>query len=100
MKKHVFKNRNEVVEFLEGYNFKYYIPRLSEYGSVNKREYYIEITENNKINYCSIRRIENDYITHEHPFYDCNHANNFKMADIGEEIYLNETLPYLQSLEY
>ncbi|EPZ54146.1 hypothetical protein H477_4330 [[Clostridium] sordellii ATCC 9714] len=36
MRKYTFNTREEVVEFLEKHNFKYYIPRVEEYMTLLK----------------------------------------------------------------
>ena len=48
MKNYSFNTREELVEFLDNHNFKYYIPRVSEYMSAIKDElkhYCVELSD-------------------------------------------------------
>ena len=48
MKKYKFSTREELINFLDNYNFKYYIPRVREYMSNIKDDfkyYYVEVYE-------------------------------------------------------
>ena len=82
--KHKFENREEAVNFLAQYNFKYYVPRLEE----DKADYYyIEITNNEKVYYCSTVQLSGGCIYKEWPFYDCHKAYNFPLEDVGEARY-------------
>ena len=82
--KHKFENREEAMEFLAKYNFKRYVPRLEE----NRADYYyIETTNNNKVYYCSTVQLSGGCIYKEIPFYICNKAYDFPLADMGEVCY-------------
>lgn len=91
MKRLTFNTREEVIGFLKEYNFKYYIPRLEEIMDAcpsNLKMYYIEITDTNKVNYCSVSKKENNaYSVNEVPFYVCNRAYDFPNEEEGEEHY-------------
>lgn len=85
--KRYFESREEVVKLLESKGFKYYVPRKREYmnaWSDKNKSYYVEISENDKILYCSVVAIKNNNICAEHPFYDCNRAYNFYTKEEGE----------------
>ena len=95
MKKYI-ENRESVVELLESKGFKYYIPRKSEVlnkWSTKNKSYYIELSENDKLIYCSVVAIENNSICAEQLFYDCNRAYDFPTKEDGE-------LTYKERLEF
>lgn len=88
-----FKNREEIIEFLNGYGFKYYVPRLEEKmnKTPTKNKYYtVEVSQSNKIIFCSVEKdgeCRNGYTDDFIPFYDCNRAYDFYTKEAGEENY-------------
>lgn len=88
MRSECFEKREEVIKFLNCFGFTRYIPRLKEPMENKASDYYVEITDNNKVNYCSRRYIENGCIYDKKVFYDCNKAYNFPSANEGEEEYI------------
>ncbi|GAA0103925.1 hypothetical protein UT300013_05470 [Paraclostridium sordellii] len=80
MKKYTFNTREEVVEFLDKHNFKYYIPRVEEYMSGIKDElkyYYVEVSDSNEVKDCSIISITGGSELKE-SFFDINKVAEFK----------------------
>ncbi|SCH74276.1 MULTISPECIES: hypothetical protein [unclassified Romboutsia] len=80
MKQYTFKNRDDVVEFLDNHNFKYYIPRLREYMSNIKDElkyYYIEVSNSEEVENCYIVSISGEREFKEN-FFDINKVDEFK----------------------
>ena len=81
------ESREETLEFLESKGFEYYVPRKNEKMNAcqdKDKFYYIEMNENNKIEYCSLVVIENDTIIAQQPFYDCVRVHHFPKKEEGE----------------
>ncbi|CEN78502.1 hypothetical protein [Paraclostridium sordellii] len=80
MRKYTFNTREEVVEFLENHNFKYYIPRVEEYMSAIKddlKSYYVEISNSGEVKNCGIISITGGTELKEN-FFEFNKINEFK----------------------
>lgn len=80
MKKYTFNTREELVEFLDKHNFKYYIPRVAEYMSgINDefKHYYVELSDSNEVKHCAIISITGGEEVKE-TFFDINKVNDFK----------------------
>ena len=80
MKKYTFNTREEAVNFLDRYNFKYYIPRVTEYMSNIKDEfksYYIELSDDNKVTGCYISSFTDGKEFKEN-FFDYKKVDEFK----------------------
>ncbi|EQK40020.1 hypothetical protein C672_3522 [[Clostridium] bifermentans ATCC 638] len=97
MKNIKFKTREEVINFLEVYNFQYYIPRLEEKMDAvptSLKSYQIEISDENKVSYCCIDYIENDMLIKSYMFYDSDRIDiYYPTPKEGEENY-KEYLAY------
>ena len=80
MKKYKFNTRAEVINFLDRYNFKYYIPRVCEYMSNLKDElksYLVEVSDSSEVTSCYIVSItEGGQI--EEKFFDIEKEDEFK----------------------
>jgi hypothetical protein len=80
MKKYKFDTRDEVVEFLDKHNFKYYIPRVEEYMSAirdNLKYYSIELSDSNEVKDCAIISITDGEEIKE-SFFNINKVDEFK----------------------
>ena len=80
MKNYSFNTRDELVEFLDKHNFKYYIPRVNEYMSAIKDEfkhYYVELSDSYEVEYCAIITITDGEEIKE-SFFDINKVIEFK----------------------
>lgn len=80
-----FETREEVLEFLNEYDFKWYVPRLEERKC---DAYYVEYNDT-KITYCSMLQTERDSIHQSFCFYDNKKAFNMDLEtpEEGEERY-------------
>ena len=80
MKKYTFETREEAINFLDKHNFKYYIPRVSEYMSNIKDElksYYIELSDSDEVTCCYILSITDGKRLRE-KFFDIEKVDEFK----------------------
>jgi hypothetical protein len=80
MKKYNFNTREELVEFLDKHNFKYYIPRVTEYMSNIKDEfkhYYVELSDSHEVKHCDIVTVTGGEEIKE-SFFDINKVTEFK----------------------
>lgn len=70
-----FDNEKECEDFLNQFNFKYYIDEL-----INENErYYIELNDDmNSIRYCAVEKIINGMIYYQKCFYDSEEEYIFK----------------------
>lgn len=87
MKKYTFDSREEVVNFLDKHNFKYYIPRVEEYMSNIKDElkyYYVELSDSDEVECCSIISITRGMEIKE-DFFDINKVDEFKDTAYNKE---------------
>lgn len=87
MKKYTFDTREEVVNFLDKHNFKYYIPRVEEYMSNIKDElkyYYVELSDSDEVACCSIISITRGMEIKE-DFFDINKVDEFKDTAYNKE---------------
>ena len=81
-----FYNREDCVEFLKQFNFKYFVPYVhkNELEKGTKR-YHVELNkEFNKIVWCSVEFIEGNLKYNDVPFYDNKHAYDFETIEQGE----------------
>ena len=87
MKNYSFNTREELVEFLDNHNFKYYIPRVSEYMSAIKDElkhYCVELSDSNEVESCFIITITGGRELKE-SFFDISKVNEFKDKAYNKE---------------
>ena len=82
-KTNYFKTRKSCKEFLDKFNFKYFIPHLEDFRHYNI--YRVELNEDlTKVDYCCLEAIYDNMIYNSHSFYDCDRAYNFQLAEDGE----------------
>ncbi len=80
MKKYKFNTREEVINFLDKYNFNYYIPRLGEYMDNIKddlKSYYVEVSDLGEVIGCYIVSIT-DGKEYKEQFFDAKKIDEFK----------------------
>ena len=99
MNKYTFNNREEVTTFLNKHNFKYYVPRLSEYMSNIKDEfkhYYVELSNSNEVKYCGISSTTDGEEVVEDFF------NNNKITEFKDTAYNREyrEKKYIEGVKY
>lgn len=90
-KEYYFKKREDVLNFLEKYDFKYYIPRLDQETSPKRSKYYIVVNDD-KLLYGSVvsyftKEMKDVYM--HHTFYDKNqeYFGYFLDKEVGERYY-------------
>ena len=80
MNEYKFNTREEVINFLDKYNFKYYIPRLGEYMDNIKddlKSYYVEVSDLGEVIGCYIVSIT-DGKEYKEQFFDAKKIDEFK----------------------
>lgn len=89
-KKHnYFTNREDCIKFLEGFNFKYYVPRFDEFMSMNR--YHVQLTDDfKKVYYCQIEFLQDGLIWNKCPFFDIDRTGDFKTIEEGERNYIEK----------
>lgn len=105
-KNNCFKTRESCKEFLDKFNFKYFIPYLEDFRHYNI--YRVELNEDlTKVVYCCLEAI---FVpSYSHCFYDCEREYNFELSKDGEifrleikELDLKEyhTFPLVKAIYY
>ena len=80
MNEYKFNTREEVINFLDKYNFDYYIPRLGEYMDNIKddlKSYYVEVSDLGEVIGCYIVSIT-DGKEYKEQFFDAKKIDEFK----------------------
>ena len=80
MKEYKFNTREEIINFLDKYNFKYYIPRVCEYMDNIKddlKSYYVEVSDLGEVTGCYIVSIT-DGKEYKEQFFDVKKVDEFK----------------------
>ncbi|MBQ6630626.1 MAG: hypothetical protein IJH55_00635 [Romboutsia sp.] len=80
MNEYKFNTREEVINFLDKYNFNYYIPRLGEYMDNIKddlKSYYVEVSDLGEVIGCYIVSIT-DGKEYKEQFFDAKKIDEFK----------------------
>ena len=87
MNTYKFDTREEIVSFLDNYDFKYYIPRVREYMSnlTDKlKYYYVELSDSNEVKSCYIVSISEGKEIKE-KFFDIEKVDEFKNTAYNKE---------------